>query len=114
MLVEAEVGDQLLQLAVLLLEPLQTPQLADTEPTVHLLPAAERLLGNPIRRITSATGVPVSACFSANAICSSLYLVFFIVSSFLVARHKAGKLTFNLAEKTGRTSMIANPTRFAN
>ena len=34
-----------------------------------------------IRRMTSATGVPVSACFSANAICSSVYLDFFMSSS---------------------------------
>src|SRR4051812_48753018 len=38
----------------------------------------------PIRRITSATGVPVSACFNAKAICSSVYLDFFI--SQLLAR----------------------------
>jgi len=31
--------------------------------------------------MTSATGVPVSACYSANAICSSVYLDFFISSS---------------------------------
>ena len=69
-LVQAQVRDQLLELAVLVLELLQPPQLADAEPAVHLLPAVERLLRNPIRRITSATGVPVSACFNAKAICS--------------------------------------------
>src|ERR1700750_3041259 len=55
--------------------------------------------------MTSATGVPVSACFSANAICSSVYLDFFM--SQLLARRlqRAGKLTFRLAEKTGSTSM---------
>lgn len=37
--------------------------------------------GIPIRRMTSATSVPVSACFSANAICSSVYLDFSISSS---------------------------------
>jgi hypothetical protein len=35
----------------------------------------------PIRRMTSAAGVPVSDCFSAKAICSSVYLDFFIPSS---------------------------------
>ncbi len=44
------------------------------------------------------------ACFNANAICSSLCLVFFIVSSFLVGRHKAGELSLEMDEKTGRTS----------
>ena len=58
----------------------------------------------PIRRITSATGVPVSACLSAYAICSSVYLDFFTACSFLTRDHNAGKLTFNLAEKCGGTS----------
>src|SRR5918995_6511807 len=31
-----------------------------------------------MRRMTSATGVPVSACFNANAICSSVNLLFLI------------------------------------
>lgn len=35
----------------------------------------------PIRRMTSATGVPVSACFNAKAICSSVYLDFLISGS---------------------------------
>ncbi len=81
MLVQTQVRDQLLELAVLLLEQLQAPYLADAEAAINLLPAVERLLRDPIRRITSATGVPVSACFSANAICSSVCRVFFISSS---------------------------------
>jgi hypothetical protein len=78
MLVEAEVRNQPVQLPVLILELLQAPQLANPEPAVHLLPAVERLLEIPIRRMTSATGVPVSAYFSAKAICSSVYHDFFI------------------------------------
>jgi hypothetical protein len=46
--------------------------------------------------MTSATGVPVSACFSAKAICSSVYLDFFMFQ--LLARRllKAGTLSFKL------------------
>src|ERR1700683_4145190 len=44
----------------------------------------------PIFRITSPTGVPVSACRSAKAICSSLYRVFFIRQPSLQAAHFAG------------------------
>src|ERR1700691_2957799 len=44
----------------------------------------------PIFRITSPTGVPVSACRNAKAICSSLYRVFFIRQPSLQAAHFAG------------------------
>src|ERR1700683_3728975 len=44
----------------------------------------------PIFLITSPTGVPVSACRSAKAICSSLYRVFFIRQPSLQAAHFAG------------------------
>src|SRR4051812_19546320 len=47
MLVQAEVGDQLLQLAVLVLELLQPSQLPGAKPAVKLLPAVKRLLRNP-------------------------------------------------------------------
>ena len=47
MLIQAEIGDQLLQLAVFVLELLQAPQLAGTKPAIQLLPAVERLLRNP-------------------------------------------------------------------
>ena len=54
--------------------------------------------------MTYATGVPVSACFSANAICSSVYLDFFM--SQLLARrlYRARKLSLKLDEKTGGAS----------
>lgn len=81
MLVETEVCDQLLELAVLLLEQLQSAQLADAEPGVQRLPPVESLLRNPYRRMTSATDVPVSACLSAYDICSSVYLLFFTACS---------------------------------
>jgi len=79
-LVEAEIGDELLELAVLLLELPQTPQLARPKPAVELLPAIKLCSDTPIRRSTSATAVPVSACFSAKAICSSVNLLFFTAS----------------------------------
>jgi len=54
--------------------------------------------------MTSATGVPVYVCFSANAICSSVYLDFFM-SQFPARRlQRAGKLSPRLDEKTGETS----------
>ena len=105
MLVEAEVGDQLLQLPVLVLQLLQPTQFARPKPAVELLPAVKRLLRIPIRRSTSATGVPVSACFSAKAICSSVYLLFFTVPLLPSGNHKTGNLTFCLEEKNGRTSL---------
>ena len=103
MLVRTQVRDELPQLAVLILELLDPPQLADPQPAIHLLPAVERLLRHPIRRMTSATGVPVSACFSTNAICSSVYLDFFICQLLARRLQRAGKLSFNMDEKTGRT-----------
>ena len=47
MLVQAQVGDQLFELSVLILELLQAPQLANAETTVNLLPSVERLLRIP-------------------------------------------------------------------
>lgn len=44
MLVQAQVRDELLQFAVLVLELLDPPQLADAQPAIHLLPAVECLL----------------------------------------------------------------------
>src|SRR5262249_59863602 len=43
----AEVGDKLCEFAVLVLELLHTTQLAGAKPAIQLLPAIERLLGNP-------------------------------------------------------------------
>ena len=37
-------------------------------------------------------------------VCSSAYLDFFTACSFFKQDHNAGKLTFKLAEKSGRTS----------
>lgn len=46
MLVEAEVRNELLELAILVLELLQAPQLAHTKPAVQLLPAIKGLLAD--------------------------------------------------------------------
>jgi len=43
-LVQAQVGNQVFQLPVLVLKLLQAPQLADAEIAVHLLSTVERLL----------------------------------------------------------------------
>src|SRR3954469_6586317 len=58
-----------------------------------------------MRRSTSATGVPVSACFSANAICSSVNLLFFTAPLLPSGSHKTGKLAFKPDEKNGETSI---------
>jgi len=55
------------------------------------LQTLDRLHGNLIRRITSATGAPVSARFNPKAICASLRLDRFILSSVLMVDHEAGK-----------------------
>ena len=47
LLIEAKICHQLLELAILFLEPLQATQLADAEPGIQLLPAVKSLLGNP-------------------------------------------------------------------
>src|SRR3954469_12976169 len=60
-----------------------------------------------MRRSTSATGVPVSACFSANAICSSVNLLFFTAPLLPSGSHKTGKLAFKPDEKNGETSDAA-------
>jgi len=78
--VETQVGNKLFQLSILVLKRLQASQLANAETTVHLLPTVKRLLRDPYSRMTSATGVPVSACFGAKAIWSSVYLDFFVSS----------------------------------
>ena len=54
--------------------------------------------------MTSATGVPVSACFNANEICSSVNLLFFTAPLLPPGSHKTGKLAFKPEEKNGKTS----------
>ena len=59
---EAEVRDRMLEPAILLLEQLQAPQLAQAETTVRLFPPVMRLLRNP-----SDGSPPPSACPSSPA-----------------------------------------------
>src|SRR4051812_10173925 len=54
--------------------------------------------------MTSATGVPVSACFNANEICSSVNLLFFPAPLLPPGSHQTGKLVFMPEEKNGKTS----------
>lgn len=64
----------------------------------HIIKALQGLLSIPIRQITSATGVPVSACFSANATCSSVCVVFFVFK-FPVRNHRIGIVSLNMDAK---------------
>ena len=57
-LVEAQIGHKLLQLPVLVLKLLETTELDRPKLAEEFLPTVERLLRDPIRRSTSATGVP--------------------------------------------------------
>ena len=54
----------------------------------------------PIRQITSVTGVPVSARFRANEICSSVYVLIFTACSFLSAVTWLENSHFASARKT--------------
>jgi hypothetical protein len=71
---------------VLFFKLFQPAELGGIEPTVFLFPVVERLLRDPSFLITSCTDVPVSACFRAKAIGSSVNFVFFMakISSFRV------------------------------
>ena len=44
MLVQAQIRDELLELAILVLKLLDPPQLADVKPAIHLLSTVEHLL----------------------------------------------------------------------
>src|SRR6478609_2940094 len=58
----------------------------------------------PIGRSTSATGVPVSACFSAKVICSSVNLLFFTALLLPSGAHETGKLALAPDQGDGGTS----------
>ena len=68
----------------------------------------------PIRRSTSATGVPVPACFSAKAICFSVNLLFFTAPLLPSGSHKTGKLALRPDQSDGETSMPVTPADAAN
>jgi hypothetical protein len=63
--------------------------------------------------MTSASGVPVSACFSAKAICSSVYLDFFISSSLPTGSAGPENSRSNWAKKQGGRQVTDHATRLA-
>lgn len=69
--IQRQLSYQFLQPAVLVLQLLQLADLVDLQPSELLLPAVERLFADPTRRISSATGIPISACFTIVTICST-------------------------------------------
>jgi hypothetical protein len=110
-LVQAQVRHQQLELAVHVLELLHPPQFARAQPNVHLLPSVERLLGNARSAVTSDTGVRVSACFNVKAICSSVYLDFFM---FQLLRFAASHHTKPSARHGPMTQAGSSQTRATN
>lgn len=102
-LVEAEIRDQLLELAVLLLEQLQSPKLADAEPSIQLLSAVECLLGHAdpadhFGHRRARLGLPQrvrNLLLGVPALLQSLLL--------LAGGHKAEKLSLKPEEENGGT-----------
>ena len=68
----APICDQALQSAVLLPQLPQLAQLLHPQAHILLFPGAERGLAHPQLAVISATLSPLSYCFSAAMICSSL------------------------------------------
>ncbi len=77
--IEGEVGDELSQLRVLVLELLQLPHLERSEPLIFLLPAKVGCWADPVRRQISAIGTPSAPCFRMNAFCATENFDAFIV-----------------------------------
>lgn len=75
-LVQAQIGHDLLELAVLFLGLTQPPQLRRPDAAALLVPDVEVASLMPIWRHTSSSLMPSSACFSAAAICSSVNSLF--------------------------------------
>jgi hypothetical protein len=86
LLVEAQVGDELLGLLVLLLELPQAPQLGGTEVAVLLLPAEECGLADPQLAADILDGKAASTCLRVKTICSVVNLDFFMGSGPLRTR----------------------------
>jgi len=104
MLVEAEIGDELLQLAVLVNELLQPPQLAHTQPAVQLIPAVERLLADahPAQNFGHRRSRFSLLRRERNLLLSVPRLLHGSISS--KGSQDAGKLTFWMEENPGGTS----------
>lgn len=62
-------------------EKVHSPQFGHAQTGEFLLPVLKVASEIPIFQQTCLTRVPVSACFSANAICSSVQRVFFMAIS---------------------------------
>jgi len=75
--VETQVRDQLFQRPVLLLALHHLSQLTAPSPPYPFFQRENVCSEIPIGRMTSVTGVPVSARLSAKVICSSVYRDFF-------------------------------------
>ena len=95
---------QLLQIAVLVLELLQPPQLAHAEPAIELLPAIERLLRDP--HPTDHLGDRRPRLRLLQRVRNLLFAVPVLLHGSLLVQgvHDAGKLTFKMDEKIGGTS----------
>jgi hypothetical protein len=81
-LIQAQIGDQLLQPAVLLLELLHLTGLIGLYPHELFLPWVEGRFADPTFRITSTSGTPSSACFSTATI-SPIEKRFFFMQNLL-------------------------------
>src|SRR5438270_13603116 len=75
---------------------------------IKLLPAVECLLRDPHPPNDLRHRRPVSACFNANEICSSVNLLFFTAPLLPPGPHKPGKLAFMPEEKNGKTSTCSS------
>ena len=72
LLVQTQISHQFLQSLIFIFQLPQTPQFRHAQTGEFLLPVVKVASEMPIFLQTSPTRVPVSACFSANAICSSV------------------------------------------
>ena len=78
MFIQTEIRDHMFQSAVFLLEPAQPPGIAGQQPVTFFFQSWNVCSEIPILRMTSFTGIPVSACFKSQPIQPSVYADFFI------------------------------------
>jgi len=78
LLVQAQIGHNLFQFDIFILQLLQLPKLIDTQTAVLLLPIIERSFAYPICRQISAILTPFSPCLTAKTICASVNFVLFM------------------------------------
>lgn len=111
MLVETHIGDQLLQLPVLIFKLLHPPQLAHAKPAAILLPVIERLLRNahPADRLRHRHARLRLLQREGNLLISLPRLLHLQLLAH--GRHRAGKLSLKTAEKTVGTSSRVKPNQ---